>query len=151
VRVKTANWTNQQAPGFWAQKSSNCCSFEPAAGVAVLAGVLVLGAVEPPLPVSPVAVSVLPDVVLSVLEESDEVLLSDELLSLLLELLSLFADADAAAAGAWADSGMATSAGGPGTCGASVLLPPQPAATSARRPAAMITARRGAPISLTPP
>jgi hypothetical protein len=102
VRVKTANWTNQQAPGFWAQKSSNCCAFEPAGGVAVLVGVSavpVLGAVEPPLPVSPVAVPELPDVVLSgVAELSDEVLLSDELLSLLLELLLLFADAAAAGA-----------------------------------------------------
>lgn len=99
MRLKRANWTNQQAPGFWAQKSSNCCAFEPAGGVAVLVGVPVLGAVEPPLPVSPLAVPVSPDVVLSVLEElSDDVLLSDELLSLLLELLSLFADAAAVGA-----------------------------------------------------
>ena len=67
-----------------------------------LSAVPVLGAVEPPLPVSPVAVPVsvpvLPDVVLSVLEELSDDVLSDELLSLLLELLSLFADAAAAGA-----------------------------------------------------
>jgi hypothetical protein len=68
-----------------------------------LSAVPVLGAVEPPLPVSPVAVPVsvpeLPDVLLSgVAVLSGEVLLSDELLSLLLELLSLFADAAAAGA-----------------------------------------------------
>jgi hypothetical protein len=117
-----------------------------------LSAVPVSGAEEPPLPLSPVAVPVsVPVLSVELLSElvelSDE--LSDELLSLLLELLSLFADA--AASGAWADSGMATSAGGPGTCGASVSLPPQPAATRARTPAARIATRRGAPISLTPP
>lgn len=67
-----------------------------------LSVVPVLGAVEPPLPVSPVAVPVsvpvLPDVVLSELEELSDDVLSDELLSLLLESLLLFAEAAAVGA-----------------------------------------------------
>jgi hypothetical protein len=80
---------------------------------------------------------------------SELVLSVDVLLSELLLLLLLFAAA--AASGAWLDTGIATSAGGPGTCGAAGSLPPQPAATSVRSPTIMIRAVRVAPISLTPP
>jgi hypothetical protein len=139
----------QQAPGFCAQKSSNCWAFEPAGGVAVALPVLVSGDVVPPLesPVVPVPESVVPLVPVSVPDE-----LSDELLSLLLVLELLLSEfADAAAVGAWLDSGIATSAGGPGTCGAAASLPPHPAATTASRPTIRKAARRGAPIFLTPP
>jgi hypothetical protein len=147
--------TVQQAPGFWAQKSSNCWASDPAGGAVSLpaVSVLVSGVVEPPVSVSPVvvpvSVPVLPDVLESLLDDE----LSDELLSelLLSELLLDLSFADAAVSGAWLDSGIATSAGGPGTCGAAVSLPPQPAATRARRPAARIATRREAPILLTPP
>jgi hypothetical protein len=141
----------QQAPGFCAQKSSNCWAFEPAGGVAVaLPLVVVSGEVVPPLesPVVPVPVSEL-DVPLpvSVLDE-----LSDELLSVLSELELLLSEfAAAASVGAGLDSGIATSAGGPGTCGAPVSLPPQPAATTAITAMIRKAARRGAPIFLTPP
>jgi hypothetical protein len=121
---------------------------DPAGGVAVAAPVS--GDVVPPLPVSP-------DVVpLSVLDVPDEVeslsvvLLSELLVSeLVLSDLLLFESGEADAVGAWLDSGIATSAGGPGTCGAAVSLPPQPAATNAST--IRIAARRIAPISLTPP
>jgi hypothetical protein len=115
--------------------------------------VLVSGDVVPPLAVSPdvVLVPVLP--VVPVSDElggvvSELVLSVDVLESALLLLLLLAA---AAAAGAWLDTGIATSAGGPGTCGAAGSLPPQPAATSVRSPTIMIRAVRVAPISLTPP
>jgi hypothetical protein len=89
-------------------------------------------------------------VVLELLSElelsDDDVLLSELPLPLLLLLFSA-----AASAGAWLDTGIATSAGGPGTCGAAGSLPPQPAATSVRSPTVMIRARRLVPISLTPP
>src|SRR3954471_10770405 len=104
----------QQAPGFCAQKSSNCCALDPAGGVAVALPVLVSGDVVPPFesPVVPVPVSDVPVVPVSVLDE-----LSDELLSLLLVLELLLSEfAAAAAVGAVLDSGIATSAGGPGTC-----------------------------------
>jgi hypothetical protein len=155
--VSGGNWTNQQAPGFWAQKSSNCWASEPAAGVGVLVAVvselvLVSGDVVPPLAVSPDVVPVLP--VVPVPEESG-VLLPDVVLSLdvllELELLLLLLLAAAAAAGAWLDTGIVTSAGGPGTCGAAGSLPPQPAATSVRSPTVLIRAKRVAPIFLTPP
>jgi hypothetical protein len=101
VRVKSPNWTNQQAPGFWAQKSSNCWAFEPAGGAVSFVGlsaVPVLGAEEPPLPLSPVAVPVsvlVPlDEVLPVLVELSGVAVL-EVPSLLVDLLSLFADAAA--------------------------------------------------------
>jgi hypothetical protein len=137
---------DQQAPGFCAQKSSNCCALEPADGVAVAAPVS--GDVVPPLPVSPdvVPLSVLdvPDPVESVLDE-----LSEELLSLEVLLSELLLESgDAAEVGAWVDSGIATSAGGPGTWGAAASLPPQPAAVNART--ATIVMRRTAPICLTP-
>jgi hypothetical protein len=156
--VSGGNWTNQQAPGFWAQKSSNCWASEPAGGAVSLLAlsgelVLVSGEVVPPLAVSPdvVPVPVLPVVSVPVeLELLSELVLSvDVLLSELLLLFLLFAAA--AAAGAWLDTGIATSAGGPGTCGAAGSLPPQPAATSVRSPTVMIRARRVTPISLTPP
>jgi hypothetical protein len=108
--------------------------------------VVVSGDVVPPLE-SPVAVLPVSDELEpeSVLDE-----LSDELLSLLLEL-ELLLSALAAAVGAVLDSGIATSAGGPGTCGAAASLPPQPAATTAIRATIRKAARRGAPIFLTPP
>jgi hypothetical protein len=156
------NWTNQQAPGFWAQKSSNCWASEPAAGVGVPVAVvsvlvLVSGDVVPPLAVSPDVVPVLPVVLVpegSGVLLPDVVLLSvDELLELglVLSLLVLLLLAAAAAAGAWLETGIVTSAGGPGTCGAAGSLPPHPAATSVRRATVMIRARRVAPIFLTPP
>jgi hypothetical protein len=144
----------QQAPGFCAQKSSNCCASEPAAGVAVLVGLLALvsGDVVPPLAESPLVLPVLPVAPVESLDESDELL--SELLLSLLELepeLELSSFPEAAAAGAWLDSGTATSAGAPGTSGAPASEPPQPAAASASRPTTSIAARRGAPIVLTPP
>jgi hypothetical protein len=100
-------------------------------------------AVAPPLlsvlvPVLPVVEPLSVDE-LSLLESDDDELESLELLSLdvlesLLELLLSFADA--ASVGDWADCGIVTSAGGPGTCAASVSPPPQPAAPRASRPAA---------------
>jgi hypothetical protein len=118
--------------------------------------VLVSGDVVPPLAVSPdvVLVPVLPVVPVSdeLGEVVSELVLSVEVLeSALLLLLLLLLLAAAAAVGAWLDTGIATSAGGPGTCGAAGSLPPQPAATSVRSPTVMIRARRVAPISLTPP
>jgi hypothetical protein len=114
--------------------------------------VLVSGDVVPPLAVSPDVVPVLP--VVLVPEESGvllpEVVLSVDVL-LELELLLVLLLAAAAAAGAWLDTGIVTSAGGPGTCGAAGSLPPQPAATSVRSPTVMIRARRVEPIFLTPP
>jgi hypothetical protein len=112
-----------------------------------LSSVLVSGDVVPPLesPVVPVSELDVPEPE-SVLEE-----LSDELLSLLLEFELLLLSALAAAVGAWLDSGIATSAGGPGTCGAAASLPPQPAATMAIRATIRKAARRVAPIFLTPP
>jgi hypothetical protein len=108
----------------------------------------VLGDVVPPLALSPdadpVSVPDVPDVL-----ESLPVDVSDELLSeLLLSELLFESLADAASVGAWVDSGIATSAGGPGTCGAAASLPPQPAATNAST--ARIATRRIAPIFLTP-
>jgi hypothetical protein len=114
-----------------------------------LSVVPVSGDVVPPLesPVVPVSVPDVPVLPVSLLDE-----LSDELLSLLLELgLLLLLSALAAAVGAWLDSGIVTSAGGPGTCGAAASLPPQPAATRAISAAIRKAARRGAPIFLTPP
>jgi hypothetical protein len=159
--ASSGNWTNQQAPGFWAQKSSNCWASEPAGGAVSLLAlsgevvsvlVLVSGDVVPPLAVSPdvVPVSVLPVVSVPVeLELLSELVLSVDVLvsELLLELSLLLAAA--AAAGASLDTGIATSAGGPGTCGAAGSLPPQPAATSVSSPTVMISARRLL-ISLTP-
>jgi hypothetical protein len=117
--------------------------------------VLVSGDVVPPLAVSPEVVPVLP--VVLVPEESGvllpEVVLSVDVLlelELLLSLLFLLLAA-AAAAGAWLDTGIVTSAGGPGTCGAAGSLPPHPAATSVRSPIVMTRAMRVAPIFLTPP
>lgn len=156
--ISVGNWTNQQAPGFWAQKSSNCWASEPAAGVGVAVAVvselvLVSGDVVPPLAVSPDVVPVLP---VGLVPEESGVLLPEVVLSVdvLLELellLLLLLLAAAAAAGAWLDTGIVTSAGGPGTCGAAGSLPPHPAATSVRSPTVMIRARRVAPIFLTPP
>jgi hypothetical protein len=165
--VSSGNWTIQQAPGFWAQKSSNCWASEPAGGVVSLVAlsgelvlvsgeelVLVSGEVVPPLAVSPdvVPVSVLPVVSVPVeLELLSELVLSVDVLVSELLLLLLLLLAAAAAAGAWLDTGTATSAGGPGTCGAAGSLPPQPAAASVSSPTVMIRVRRLAPISLTPP
>jgi hypothetical protein len=115
---------------------------------------VVSGALVPP-PVLSVVVPVLPVGVLVALGVvvSDDELLSlelsfDVLVSLLLELLSFAAAA--ASAGAWADCGIVTSAGGPGTCMAAVSLPPQPAATRASRPAATSAMMRPG-MWLTPP
>src|SRR4051812_45815725 len=146
----------QQAPGFWAQKSSNCWAFDPLGGVwSLLAeSCVVSGALVPP-PVLSVVVPVLPVGVLvavGVLVSDDELLsleLSfDVFVSLPLALVSLFAAA-AASAGACADCGIVTSAGGPGTCMAAVSPPPQPA-TRASRPAATSAMMRPG-MWLTPP
>jgi hypothetical protein len=56
---------DQQAPGFCAQKSSNCCASEPAGGGESAVGLSVLGAVVPPLPeesLVPLVLSVVPPV-----------------------------------------------------------------------------------------
>jgi hypothetical protein len=153
---KRGNWTNQQAPGFCAQKSSNCDAPESAGGAVSLVDVSVPVLEEdvPPLDVSPVAVPVSPVVPPPVLVSPLLVELSVDVLLSVLVVLSdvlLSCEADAAASGAVSDTGTATSAGGPGTCGASASLPPQPAATTASRPAASTAARRGADIAFTPP
>jgi hypothetical protein len=131
----------QQAPGFWAQKSSNCCASEPSGGGWSLLAESwpVSGAVVPPA-LSVVDVPVLPVVAGLPVEPVPEsgvgvgVAVSFEVLvSLLEELLSLD---EAASAGDVSDCGTVTSAGGPGTSVAVVSLPPQPAATRASRPAA---------------
>jgi hypothetical protein len=141
----------QQAPGFCAQKSSNCWAFEPSGGDWSLLAEswLVSGAVVPPpvlsvvVPVLPVGVLVALGVVVSDDDDDDELLSLLELsLDVLVSLLELSLFADAASAGAVSDCGIETSAGGPGTCAASLLPPPQPAAANASRPAATSAMRR---------
>jgi hypothetical protein len=146
----------QQAPGFWAQKSSNCWAFDPSGGGWSLLAESwpPFGAAVPP-PVLSAVVPVLPVGVLVAVgvavPEPDDVL-SLELLSddVLLSLLELLLFEDAASAGDVSDWGTVTSAGGPGTCMAAVSLPPQPAATRASRPAATSAMMRPG-MSLTPP
>jgi hypothetical protein len=140
----------QQAPGFWAQKSSNCWASEPSGGGWSLLAESwpVSGAAVPPpesvvVPVLPVGVLVAVGVAVS-----DDVLLSFDVL--LLSLLELSLLDDAASAGGVSDSGIVTSAGGPGTWMAAVSLPPQPAATRASRPAATSAIMRPG-MWLTPP
>jgi hypothetical protein len=54
-RLDADNRPAQQAPGFWAQKSSNCWASEPAGGGESELGLSsVPGALAPPLPVVPV-------------------------------------------------------------------------------------------------
>jgi hypothetical protein len=110
------------------------------------------GAVAPPplsvvVPVLPVGVLVALGVV-----ESDDDVLSLLVLSLdvLLSLLELSRFADAASVGAVSDCGTETSAGGPGTSGAPLSPPPQPAAARASRPAATSAMMRP-DMWLTPP
>jgi hypothetical protein len=124
----------QQAPGFWAQKSWNCCAFEPLGGV--LLAVPLLGAVVPPpglvlpvvVPVLPVGVLVAVGVAVA-LDDVDE-------LDVLVPVLELLLLAAAAAAGGVLDTGTETSTGGPGTCSAVASLPPQPVTARASRPVA---------------
>jgi hypothetical protein len=145
----------QQAPGFCAQKSSNCWAFEPSGGeVSLLAeSWLESGAVAPPplsvvVPVLPVGVLV----ALGVVESDDELLslLELSLDDVLVSLLELSRFDDAASAGAVSDCGIETLAGGPGTSGASLSPPPQPAAARASRPAATSAVMRPG-MWLTPP
>src|SRR4051794_3079515 len=144
----------QQAPGFWAQKSSNCWALDPLGGVWSLLAEswVVSGALVPP-PVLSVVVPVLP---VGVLVAVGVVVSDDELLSLELSFdvfvslpLALVSFAAAAAsAGACADCGTVTSAGGPGTWMAAVSPPPQPVATRASRPAATSAMMRPGMCSL---
>jgi hypothetical protein len=150
----------QQAPGFCAQKSSNCWAFEPSGGDWSLLAEswLVSGAVVPPpvlsvvVPVLPVGVLVALGVVVSDDDDDDEELLSLLELSLdvLVSLLELSLFDDAASVGDVSDWGIVTSAGGPGTCWAAVSPPPQPAAARASRPAATSAMMRPG-MWLTPP
>jgi hypothetical protein len=139
----------QQAPGFCAQKSSNCCAFDPLGGVLLLA-VFWLGAAVPP-PVLPVVVPVLPVGVLvavGVAVALDDV--EEPLLDVLVPVLELLLLAAAASAGDVLETGTETSAGGPGTCSAVVSPPPQPAAARASRPVATSPMMRPR-MWLTPP
>jgi hypothetical protein len=140
----------QQAPGFCAQKSSNCCAFEPLGG-AVLLAVLSLGAAVPP-PVLPVVVPVLPVGVLVAVGVAvgDVVVVEESLLEVLVPVLELSPLAAAASAGDVLETGTETSAGGPGTCMAAESPPPQPAAARASRPVATSAMMRPG-MWLTPP
>jgi hypothetical protein len=145
----------QQAPGFWAQKSSNCWALEPSGGAwsLVAESCPLSGAAVPPpvlsvvVPVLPVGVLVADGVVVS--DELSLELSVDVLVSLLLSLLELLFD-DAASLGDWSDCGTETSAGGPGTCVAASPPPPQPATATVSRPATTSAMMRPG-IWLTPP
>jgi hypothetical protein len=142
----------QQAPGFWAQKSSNCWASDPSGGGWSFdaESSLVSGAAVPPLASPVVPVPVLPlDVPLS--PELLSVLESGVLVAVGVALeLSLDDPEPEPSPGAVWDCGTDTAAGGPGTCVASVSPPPQPAATRASRPAVASAMMRPG-MWLTPP
>ena len=130
LTAHVAGFPRQQAPGFWAQKSSNCCASEPAGGgesefgLSWVPGALApplpelpeLGVVAPPVPVLvpveavpvPVLVPVEPDCVLGAVVPDDGV-------GVAVGVAVAVALLDAASPSELGSDGMVTATGGPGT------------------------------------